>query len=460
MASTFVCVGCCTASAGDGRGQGFRIDIEGHDVIASSGQPSGHGTTHIPQADKANAFCHSETSIVNPAFDQLTTWCPQDKSCWTFVQSPILTRFGPPATWWQTGTVSDKESRTTKKARAVLPDAQITVAIPAEALHVDGDSVESPAKRWTSALFDRRLGARPNPAAKVLAFTTSGVAVMGTKDTQAGIPETLLAQTSSFPSVLDNNDDGLVIALGDATYRVSRIHQDTMLSAISASALAAEVAAEPDEAASSLRVVEMPDAEPSPVDDAVDPAAARVVEVEEQEAVDAEEESAVEGEAEEDGQAGAAEKSVKARLGASASGWSDAFERFLFDDDVDSPPVEIETRSRSTIQCQRLLARSHGNPHVFLAVPGVAIPREGTDDPKGDFLIAITDDGAMLFKPSRGNKALPRDIIGPIDADPLKFEPADYSAREGGVLVVGGRRYTVTRPYVRSIVAHLKEHHG
>lgn len=94
---------------------------------------------------------------------------------------------------------------------------------------------------------------------------------------------------------------------------------------------------------------------------------------------------------------------------------------------------------------------------MYLAVPGAAQPRKGTDDPKGDFLVAFTDSGVILFKPSRGNKALPRDVIGPIDSEPQHFEPADYSERAGGLLTVGGRQYIVPRAYVRSLTAYLDE---
>ena len=117
--------------------------------------------------------------------------------------------------------------------------------------------------------------------------------------------------------------------------------------------------------------------------------------------------------------------------------------------------IEIETRSRPTMQCQRLLR----DRYVYLSVPGKAQPREGTDQPKGNALLAFTDEGVMLFKPSRGNVALPRDVIGPIESTPITFEPAGYNDKQGGVLTVGSRDYVISRPYVKSVMTHLAEFH-
>ena len=134
--------------------------------------------------------------------------------------------------------------------------------------------------------------------------------------------------------------------------------------------------------------------------------------------------------------------------------WTSAFERYLFNG-AEAPATKIETRSRVTMQCQRLL-RDH---HIHIAVPAKAVPRQGTNDPKGDFLIAFTDRGLVLFKPTRGNKALPRDVIGPLDGHPVNFNPADYNAREGGELIAGSRTYVIPRAYVNSLAAHIEEHH-
>ena len=401
--------------------------------------------------------------------------------------------------------MSQNDSRTTRKARTILPEDGVSIAIPAVALHADGEPLESEAGKTVKALFTRSLKAQPDPTAKVLAFTADGTAVMDTRASNAGIPNALIARTTEFPSVLEQDEDGLVVELAGAKYRIGRIHKSTMLSAIDRVAVS-EVAdsdiAEPHVA--EPHVAEPHVAEPHVIDEqtpeaevAADklaesddlevhketPAISEEIEETEEaeeieDAVDLdppEEEASPAGQTNdvvedndlehndlEDAIATAppeqpaeaspkpAHTSVVAGAKASALSWTESFEKALFDE---TPSAPIETRSRPTIQCQRLLR----GQHVYLAVPGAAQPRKGTDDPKGDFLVAFTDSGVILFKPSRGNKALPRDVIGPIDSEPQHFEPADYSERAGGLLTVGGRQYIVPRAYVRSLTAYLNE---
>lgn len=365
------------------------------------------------------------------------------------------TQFVAPLLQWQTTAVSAKESRTTKRAKALLPAAQISVAIPAEVLHADGEPLESLASKTVKALFTRSITSVPNPAEKVLALTNTGTIVMSAKSSNAGIPAAVLAQTSSFPTLVDETEDGLVIALDAANYRIGRIHTKTMLSAINAIEAGPEPASSNEELPSPTEEPASP-TEESPSSNEFDETAGESESESEQMAPPTAEASP------QSATARATETTTNAspgRLGATASSWSDAFERFLFSDSDDAP-VNLETRSRPTIQCQRLLRRHHGNPYVYLAVPGEAQPRKGTDDPKGKFLIAFTDDGVILFQPTRGNAALPRDVIGKIDSEPITFEPADYSAREGGTLTVGGRRYVLSRPYVRSLAAFLEQHNA
>ena len=113
----------------------------------------------------------------------------------------------------------------------------------------------------------------------------------------------------------------------------------------------------------------------------------------------------------------------------------------------------VETRSRPTIQCQRLL--KDDDTYVALAVPGKAVVREDTDDEKGDFIIAFTDGAPLLFTAQKSNKALPWEPRGVIeDAMPLSFGPHE---RAGGVLSLNGREFLVPHAYVKSLERHLAE---
>ena len=113
----------------------------------------------------------------------------------------------------------------------------------------------------------------------------------------------------------------------------------------------------------------------------------------------------------------------------------------------------VETRSRPTIQCQRLL--KDDDTYVALAVPGKAVVREDTDDEKGDFIIAFTDGAPLLFTAQKSNKALPWEPRGVIeDAMPLSFGPHE---RAGGVLSLNGREFLVPHAYVKSLEQHLAE---
>ena len=350
--------------------------------------------------------------------------------------------------------MSENDSRTTRKARTILPDAQVSVAIPAEALHTDGQPLENQAGKTFKALFNRTLSPPANPAAKVLAFTPAGTAVMDTKASNGGIPVALVAQTAAFPRVIEEDSDGLVVELTDVKYRVGRIYKATMLSAIDAAAASAEAtgAQAPVDVSAGEGISEIDDqaegheaVSEDHLSDDETPVTSEEFDDEEH-ADEPVEELVVDAES----PTTAPDTSPIAGAKASALSWTRSLEQALFDE---TPSAPIETRSRPTVQCQRLLR----DQHVYLAVPGAAQPREGTDDPKGDVLVAFTDSGVMLFKPSRGNKALPRDVIGPIDSEPLDFEPADYSARDGGVLTVGGRRYIVPRAYVRSLMTYLEQ---
>jgi hypothetical protein len=116
--------------------------------------------------------------------------------------------------------------------------------------------------------------------------------------------------------------------------------------------------------------------------------------------------------------------------------------QFRLPSDLNFP---VENRSRSTIQCQRLLP----NRWVALAVPGRAAPRPDSEDRKGNFVIAFTDEGPWLFEASGGNPALPRVPIGLIDdASPISFGPHE---REGGVLTFNGRTFLIPIAYADSV---------
>lgn len=113
---------------------------------------------------------------------------------------------------------------------------------------------------------------------------------------------------------------------------------------------------------------------------------------------------------------------------------------------------DIEKRNRTTMQCQRLMPTRH----VALAVPVTAQPRKGSDDPKGKFVVAFTDDGPWLFEASPSNPGLPKISVGPItDPAPITFAP---HPREGGTLTFGDRAFVVPFVYaakVRSLIVEL-----
>ncbi len=355
------------------------------------------------------------------------------------------------------------ESRTTKRARALVSDTRVRVAIPAELLSAD-DGETKPTKRGLKGLLTSSIGPSADPRARVLAFTASGTIIMTAKSSNGGIPDEVSSQTDSFPEVVDNNDDGseLVIRLDDHNYRISPIHRYTTLSAIEAARSADEIVEEsPEDASDDLTdsaevadqaddtdTEELSNAAQGPTDDAVEslvePTIGSNTPIDSDTEVD---EPSVE--VEKESQLGA-----KERASATAASLAASLKRNFLTDEFGE--IEIETRSRPTMQCQRLLR----DRYVYLAVPGKALPREGTEDPKGKFVLAFTDQGVMLFKPSRGNEALPRDVIGQIDSTPIDFASADYNAKEGGWLTVGARRYLITRPYVRSLTNYIAEHHG
>ena len=321
------------------------------------------------------------------------------------------------------------DSRTTRKARQILGDNTVSVAIPVSSLDADGTSSETPTKGIFKLLFNRGSFVPQDPSGKVLAFTNAGVALMSTKQSNAGMPDALLARTASAPTIDAQDEDGLIVDLDGAKYRVGLIHQGSMTAAIDRTAArvgeAAATETEPellesdrnhDSGQDMSDVIEIDDPEPdAPL---------------------------------------ATEQGRMDAPRAAAKDWVKSFEQSLRTDDPFASTTPIETRSRPTMQCQRLL-RDH---HVYISVPAKAVPREGTDDPKGDFLVAFTDRGLMLFKPTRGNKALPRDVIGPVDGNPVTFVPADYNSRDGGELLLGHRSYIVPRAYVDSLMAHLEEH--
>lgn len=110
-----------------------------------------------------------------------------------------------------------------------------------------------------------------------------------------------------------------------------------------------------------------------------------------------------------------------------------------------------ESRTRTTMQCQRLLRQRW----VALAVPAKPMPRPDSDDTTGNHVVAFTDDGPWLFTASRSNPALPREAIGPIaDAAPLTFGP---HPRDGGILGVGDRSFVVPYVYGESVRRLIEE---
>lgn len=113
---------------------------------------------------------------------------------------------------------------------------------------------------------------------------------------------------------------------------------------------------------------------------------------------------------------------------------------------------KLETRNRTTMQCQRLLP----DHHVALASPVTAIRRPGSDDPKGRHVLAFTDYGPWLFRASPANPGLPSTPIGPIaDPEPITFSP---HAREGGTLTIGKLTFIVPYLYadgIRSLIIEL-----
>lgn len=369
---------------------------------------------------------------------------------------------------WHTDLVTTRDSRTTKKARVIAPEARITVAVPAVLVESDGEPQGASLGKSLGGLFSRSFGGDGNPAARVLAFGRAGTVVLSTKPSNGAIPSAVVADTPSLPELLEQDQDGLVVQLDAETYRVGRIHTDTMLTAMETATQVAEsdvddesTISEPqapvefdveDEAVEQTGS-EMHDPEPDhrpelePEIEVVNEDAARVVD--ERVADERVGDLAVASD-----EATSRVDGAKAAASAKASSWGESLKRNLLTDEFGD--IEIETRSRPTMQCQRLLP----DRYVYLAVPGKAEPRENSEDPKGKFVIAFTDEGVMLFKPSRGNEALPRDVIGAIDSKPIRFEAAGYNDREGGCLTVGGRRYVITRPYVRSLTAHIAEHGG
>ena len=429
------------------------------------------------------------------------------------------------------------ESRTTKRARALVSDTRVSVAVPAELVTSENEPTERP-KRGFKALLTSSIGPSADAGARVLAFTRNGTLIMTTKKGNGGIPDQISAEIDAFPEVIDDSGHELVIQLDSDTYRVGAIHRDTALSAIDRSL---DIHLEPDPAPAEVASTDVADiANPilapygapdigetneNPVEDirideeeahaearaaeewVVEPnsdlaeADAGVDNEDDEEVLDVEAEleaALVEPEVDAadptDDSTDAAElveieaevephpdpepspadpaatavhpgpkpetnPGVRAAATAATSGMTSAsiaasLKRTFLTDEFGE--IEIETRSRPTMQCQRLLR----DRYVYLAVPGKALPREGSDDPKGKFVLAFTDQDVMLFKPSRGNEALPRDVIGPIDSGPTEFEPAGYNNREGGFLTVGNLRYLISRPYVKSVMSYIAEHHG
>ena len=373
--------------------------------------------------------------------------------------------------------MSTVESRTTKRARALVSDVRVAVAVPAE---LQFDEASRPKKRGFKALITSSISPSADPGARVLAFTRTGTIIMTTKSSNGGIPDEISAQTDSFPAVIDDSGPELIIGLDDGTYLVSAIHRDTTLSAIAAAGLAEDP--EPPEADTSEADVSEPWVSEPPVaetavsespatESLIDETDADVddeLEVDEpennlkpvepvpdepstiQDAVIDESPDPVEHA---EPPVGARAAAAAATSGMTAAGVAASLKRTFLTDEFGE--IEIETRSRPTMQCQRLLR----DRYVYLSVPGKAQPREGTDQPKGNALLAFTDEGVMLFKPSRGNVALPRDVIGPIESTPITFEPAGYNDKQGGVLTVGSRDYVISRPYVKSVMSHLAEFH-
>lgn len=112
---------------------------------------------------------------------------------------------------------------------------------------------------------------------------------------------------------------------------------------------------------------------------------------------------------------------------------------------LDGISFPAESRTRTTMQCQRLIK----NRYVALAVPVIAERRPGTADAKGPRVIGFTDAGPWMFSANPSNPGLPRLALGPIDdPSPMTFGRHD---REGGLLTIGGRRFLVPHAYAESV---------
>ena len=130
------------------------------------------------------------------------------------------------------------------------------------------------------------------------------------------------------------------------------------------------------------------------------------------------------------------------------STWRDVFDEFERQlDPTEQFDLPVEKRNRSTMQCQRLLP----DRRVHLAVPVILEATSGQKK-RSDALVAFTDGGPVLFEASRGNPALPRNVVGPIDGDEIELTDHD---RHGGVLTIGTNVYLVRNVYAPGLRSYL-----
>lgn len=323
---------------------------------------------------------------------------------------------------WQNDAVS-KDSRTTKRTAAILKKDTVRVAIPVSAL---ADGADTSDGGWLATLRGVPRWSKNNDV--ILAFTDKGTVLLSARPSNAAIPHSVLARTESFPTLVDEDDDGVTVELDGAQYRVGLIHRQTMIAA--------------------LDVPAIPDTEPDDTEpDHTEP--------DDTEPDDTEPEDTEPTEISADVAVEPAQESLAITARRQVSDWAASLERGLLTPEL--PRGHVESRSRATMQCQRLLK----DTYVHLSVPGKAQPRDGSDDRKGHFVIAFTNDGIVGFSANRSNKALPAEPLGRFEPEqPVTFEAADNKARHGGTLTIGGRRFAIPLLHVNRLTEYLDEASG
>ncbi len=405
------------------------------------------------------------------------------------------------------------ETRTTKRAAALLPGERVVAAVPIES------GVAPPEE--PGGLVQRVLSRRAGQG--VLAFTADSTVVFSSRSDNPGLPNQLLERHDGPAELLDDDRDSVRLRVGSRELVVGRLHRMSVLDAIAAQAVeddaaVAEVAiaesdrevvapnddgpTAPDEAlevdrsvfgnrtttmaqklapdAGLLHAVPATDESGEPVIVALAPRDTVLFDVTKRNAARPKQfRQVIQGPRSFDpdrnggGTLRVSERSFgigrlhrrgvetflrlpdpAADLAAPPdSKWATVARAFV--EELKLPPELLDTpvddRSRTTVQCQRLL-REH---HVTLAVP--VTPSDGTDL-RGGHVIALTTGGPYLFRSSRGNPALPRDVVGLIEnASPMSFSPHE---REGGVLSLGSQEFIVPiahAPRLRELIHALSE---